>query len=699
MVRTQRMPRILIPADEPDGSSGRGGSPSPSPAPRLEESLSRKGLLPTSHSGEQQEPEEQHGSSHGTESSHGTSGSRHSLGSVKLKAPSGYSELGDTLSPLPLEARSPLRSPIWTTSPVTSPFGNNSHRGSSPFRSNVRQTDSPGRSAFGSSPARSAVGLRSPLRSILTPSVTFKRIAEAKEEVSRSIPSGGPSFPARIREGLSKLGHTDWATLKQQGLGWLRNPKNLALLLWGLAVAVSGAILFMVMVGMLNGALPRKKDRDAWFEVNNQILNALFTLMCLYLHPSRFYHSFLLYRWEPRDVIKMRNIYSKNGTRKLHEWFHMTVVVLLLHLNCLAQYALCGLNWGYKRSERPAIGVGVCLSFAIGCSAAAGIYTILSPLGREFEAVDEDEYTKLAASVADNLEQGGGDAANVALRNETSLYDIRFMKFRLLEKRMSFAQWDGGKEVEHPVWKGGLWDWRMVPGISVLSTLCCVCVFGWNMDRLGFGNRYVHIVTFILLLSAPYWIFTLAAVNIDNYFVRHGIGGAGVALCVFGLLYGGFWRIKMRETFNLPASTWCFRNPRLTDCTQWLFCSICSLCQEVRTAESYDIRDDKFYVMRGSGKRSLSLPRYSGANSGRSNPFSPRPPFPAEENGNNSHSTEEFTNLSSAAMVPPVLQSIGTKDGDSHALQQQQSVAKVDDSHHQAAAEPTQAGQVYYSIN
>lgn len=70
----------------------------------------------------------------------------------------------------------------------------------------------------------------------------------------------------------------------------------------------------------------------------------------------------------------------------------------------------------------------------------------------------------------------------------------------------------------------------------------------------------------------------------------------GIVLSVFGLLYGGFWRIKMRERFKLPAQRWCCGQPNMTDCIMWLFCAPCALCQEVRTAEAHDIRDDKFYV-------------------------------------------------------------------------------------------------------
>ena len=36
-------------------------------------------------------------------------------------------------------------------------------------------------------------------------------------------------------------------------------------------------------------------------------------------------------------------------------------------------------------------------------------------------------------------------------------------------------------------------------------------------------------------------------------------------------------------------------SPWLTDVTTWLCCSIPALCQEVRTAEQYVVRDGKFY--------------------------------------------------------------------------------------------------------
>jgi hypothetical protein len=198
-----------------------------------------------------------------------------------------------------------------------------------------------------------------------SPSARLKRMAEERDEVSRSVNSSSSSSHDVVSS--RKI---EWACLMKMGKQWLQNPLNMVMFLWIFVVAVSGAILFMVMTGMLNHALPKKSQRDVWFEVNNQILNALFTLMCLYQHPKRFYHLVLLCRWKQDDVTTLRKIFCKNGTYKPNEWIHMMVVVLLLHLNCFAQYALCGLNLGYRRSERPAIGVAMyifCNSSSYGC--------------------------------------------------------------------------------------------------------------------------------------------------------------------------------------------------------------------------------------------------------------------------------------------------------------------------------------------
>ncbi|KAI3748894.1 hypothetical protein L6452_12308 [Arctium lappa] len=369
------------------------------------------------------------------------------------------------------------------------------------------------------------------------------------------------------------------------------------------------------MTGMLNHALPRKSQRDAWFEVNNQILNALFTLMCLYQHPHRLYHLVLLLRWRSEDVSKLRKLYCKDGTYKPHEWAHMLVVILLLNLNCLAQYALCGLNVGYKRSERPAIGVAITISVAIGAPAIAGVYSVVSPLGKEYDTASDEESQLKPDSVSSSRP--------------------RQQREKSLERRFSFTPKDETRTTPRdetrtiessPKWSGGIFDFWEDISLAYLSLFCSFCVFGWNMERLGFGNMYVHIATFLLFCLAPFWIFNLAAINIDNETAREALGITGIFLCVFGLLYGGFWRIQMRKRFNLPASDICCGKPAVTDCALWLFCCWCSLAQEVRTGNSYDIVEDKFYKKPDDETHEIpisTLPREGQEFGFRSGPSSP----------------------------------------------------------------------------
>ncbi|KAL6905790.1 hypothetical protein ACP4OV_003391 [Aristida adscensionis] len=397
--------------------------------------------------------------------------------------------------------------------------------------------------------------------------------------------SSGPSFRSSPAAPSSRTGSSsrfavpfakkiDWGSLWDRSKEWIRSPLNMALFVWIIAVGVSGAILFMVMTGMLNRVLPKKSQRDTWFEVNNQILNALFTLMCLYQHPRRFYHLALLCRWRAADMLQLRQAYCKDGTCKPNERKHMMVVILLLHLNCFAQYALCGLNLGYRRPKRPPIGVGLTISVAICAPAVAGLYNNLSPLGKDYEAQPQ----------ADEESQSGSSSSH--------------LRQKALEKRYSFSpRREAGGEGEggdgNPEWAGGLFDLWDDLSLAYLSLFCSCCVFGWNMGRLGLGNTYVHVVTFVLFCLAPFFVFNLAAINIDDEAVRDALGLGGVFLCVLGLLYGGFWRIQMRRRFSLPANAACCGKPDLTDCLRWLCCYSCALAQEVRTGDAFEVVQDR----------------------------------------------------------------------------------------------------------
>ncbi|KAL9303704.1 hypothetical protein ACSQ67_020967 [Phaseolus vulgaris] len=134
-------------------------------------------------------------------------------------------------------------------------------------------------------------------------------------------------------------------------------------------------------------------------------------------------------------------------------WIHMMVIVVLLHVNCFAQYALSGLNWGFNRSERPVVGVCICISIAIAAPALAGVYCIASPLGKEYKT-DEESQNHIPIS------------NTFASRNEHSLTEYT------------------------PQWRGGLFDLWDNLFVACLALFCSFCAFGRNMERLRFGNMY-----------------------------------------------------------------------------------------------------------------------------------------------------------------------------------------------------------------
>ncbi|KAI3993592.1 hypothetical protein MKX01_002605 [Papaver californicum] len=257
----------------------------------------------------------------------------------------------------------------------------------------------------------------------------------------------------------------------------------------------------------------------------------------------------------------------------------MMVVVVLLHINCVAQYALCSLNLGYKRAERPPIGVAVCISVAIGAPAIAGVYTILR---KEYDDSDTDHEAQ----------------SQIVLSNTPS--PLRTSRYA---KKYLFASKDDARVIEStPRWSGGLLDLWDDISLAYLSFFCSFCVFGWNMERLGFGNMYVHVATFLL------------CIGYDSHY------------SLYGLLYGGFWRIQMRKRFNFPGSYFCCGNPEVTDCLQWLCCCSCSLAKEVRTVDFYEIMEDKSYgrlVVENDLPMLSPLRREDGSVQFRSLPSSP----------------------------------------------------------------------------
>ncbi|XP_078160263.1 uncharacterized protein LOC144555726 [Carex rostrata] len=355
---------------------------------------------------------------------------------------------------------------------------------------------------------------------------------------------------------------------------WIKDPSNIALFIWLLACAIGLLIWGLISIGALNSAIPSSSTRSEWNEVVNQILNALFTIMCVYQHPRIFHHLVLILRWQPQDREDVRNLYSKGNWPKPHERVSMLFVVFLLHLTCFAQYFCCALFWAYNRHNRPDWPLNLGYAIGIVSPIIAGLFTSFGPLARQRELASEDIEHGERRSQHENCN------STVPQLDQTELMTV----------------YNRTVVVTSPEWIGGLFDcWDDVT-VFVLSSLCTLCVFGWNLERLGMGNMYVHIFTFALLFIGPLLIFYITALNIDDVTVRYVVGITGIVLCIFALLYGGFWRIQMRKRFKLPGNPSCCGQSSVTDCIQWQFCWACSLAQEVRTGNFYDIGDDMFYT-------------------------------------------------------------------------------------------------------
>lgn len=104
---------------------------------------------------------------------------------------------------------------------------------------------------------------------LASPSTKFRKVSDERDEESCSAPSL-TSQGLRQRLGLVTSNKLDWRSLVKMCIEYANDPFNAVLLLWISCVAISGAILFLVMTGMLNSLLPKKSQRNAWFEVETK---------------------------------------------------------------------------------------------------------------------------------------------------------------------------------------------------------------------------------------------------------------------------------------------------------------------------------------------------------------------------------------------------------------------------------------------
>jgi len=108
----------------------------------------------------------------------------------------------------------------------------------------------------------------------------------------------------------------------------------------------------------------------------------------------------------------------------------------------------------------------------------------------------------------------------------------------------------------------------------------------------------------------------------------------------------------MRKRFGLPGNRWCCGQPNMTDLVQWLFCSVCSLSQEVRTGNFYEVCDEKLYSRQYLGQDSQD-PRDTSPRLVRHEPGSPAVLSPAVNSP--SRVKSGMSALNAQASVSPVL--------------------------------------------
>ncbi|CAO2184747.1 unnamed protein product [Urochloa humidicola] len=384
---------------------------------------------------------------------------------------------------------------------------------------------------------------------------------------------------------LRRLGVT--AGLGARCKSWARHPANAALLVWLAFVGAGVAFVLLLMTGALNSAVPDASRRRRWTEAANQVLNAFFTVMCLYQHPRLCHHLVLLLRWRAAEASELRRVYCNNRKnaagpgpgppRRERERLHVAVVLALLHATCLAQYAYCALFWAFSSETRPDWAVNLCMALGLGFPIAAALYMLYGPLARGI----------LKSSA-------GEEAAAAAVDEEKSMAVNGRCRVVVSAATTTKAEWAGGLL--------GLAD---DPAVAAVSVACTFCVFGWNMERLGFGNAYVHALTFAFLCAAPALVFAVAALNVHDAAPALGplVAAAGALLSVLGLLYGGFWRARMRTRLGLPGDDRCSSvcggwPAAAADYVKWLLCAPCALAQEVRTANlyHYDVEEGRASV-------------------------------------------------------------------------------------------------------
>lgn len=145
-------------------------------------------------------------------------------------------------------------------------------------------------------------------------------VARAKSSwISRNVRKLKTKLPAVSKVTLGEIA--------KETVEFLKDPINLALLVWMVLSLPDCITIVLLKLGYLDRLVPSAEERERMDEASTQIVNALFFLTCLIVFPLMCRHTFLLWRWGPKDKLELREAFCKHGKRKPHDWTHIAIVV------------------------------------------------------------------------------------------------------------------------------------------------------------------------------------------------------------------------------------------------------------------------------------------------------------------------------------------------------------------------------------
>lgn len=183
-------------------------------------------------------------------------------------------------------------------------------------------------------------------------------------------------------------------------------------------------------------------------------------------------------------------------------------------------------------------------------------------------------------------------------KERKSLDTLPILDFDLLCARVAMQseplsleiQRDGAEVGVQRMWEGGVLDCLDDTDIAV-QTLCCPCVtFGKSLHRAGFGSCLSKGGIYLLQVAGAvisYALFLLAYGHLFLYLA--------LVLLVSVAAYTSFYRIQIRQRFNIKGSDSDRVISGLDDSLNHFLCGCCTLCQEARTLEMNNVQEGNWH--------------------------------------------------------------------------------------------------------